>query len=446
MPQNEITILGAGLVGSLLSSMLSKEGFDVSVYEKRDDPRERILDKGRSINLALSHRGIKALKLAGAYDKVAPLMIPMKGRLIHDLEDNQSFQPYGKTNEHINSISRDSLNKLLIQHAEDAGTKLNFKRQCIDIDLNKNEISFLRTESKVSADILIGADGAFSQLRKNMLKAGDFSFTESTLKHGYKELDIPAKNGDFALEPNYLHIWPRKSFMLIALPNTDKSFTCTLFLGFRGEQSFEKLKDSQSISDFFNKEFKGIMDLIPDLVEQFETNPTSSLVTIKTSPWHKGKAMLIGDACHAIVPFYGQGMNAGFEDCTLLLEQGRRMNFDWQKLMPKFSSERKRDVDAISDLAMRHFVEMRDRVVDVQFIKQKKLEARLQAQYPDIWTPLYSMVTFSDTPYSKAQKLGILQEDIIRKLPLDYDPEKQPLEEIITEFNVRALGVQKGYQ
>ncbi|MFY0607826.1 MAG: FAD-dependent monooxygenase [Cyclobacteriaceae bacterium] len=439
MDNKDITILGAGLVGSLLSSMLAKEGFDVNLYEKRDDPRERILDKGRSINLALSHRGIKALKRAGAFEKVAPLMIPMKGRMIHDLNDGQTFQPYGQSGECIHSISRDSLNKLLIQHAEEVGAKLNFKRQIIDIDLTKNEISFLRTEKKVSAEVLIGADGAFSQLRKSMLKAGNFSFTESTLKHGYKELNIrPTKDGDFALAPNYLHIWPRKRFMLIALPNIDRSFTCTLFLAFDGETSFEKLDSDQAIIDFFEKEFKGVHELIPDLVEQFNTNPTSSLVTIKTSPWHKGNAMLIGDACHAIVPFYGQGMNAGFEDCTLFLELGKKMGFDWERLMPYFSKIRKKDVDAISDLAMSNFVEMRDRVVDDQFIKQKKLEARLQQQYPDLWTPLYSMVTFSDTPYSEALRLGKLQEQIIKKLPSDYDPETQPLDKIIAEFNALA--------
>ncbi|WP_421891212.1 FAD-dependent oxidoreductase [Marinoscillum sp.] len=436
MEHKEISILGAGLVGSLLAALLSQKGFGIDVFEMRGDPRSQKIGEGRSINLALSHRGITALKQAGVFEKIEPTLIPMMGRMIHDLQGNLNFQSYGRASQHINSVSRSGLNKLLIDHAESHGVNFHFGHKCGQVDLDGMVMDFEgASDLSVLSKVLIGADGAFSMLRRAMEKTDRFNFHQHYIEHGYKELHIPAINGTFAMEPNNLHIWPRGNFMLIALPNPDCSFTCTLFFPFEGDLSFESLKDDGAVWQFFETYFQDVLPLIPDLVTQFQTNPTASLVTIKTSPWAKGRSLLIGDASHAIVPFYGQGMNAGFEDCRLFMEWGEKLDFDWDKLLPYFSKHRKADADAIADLAMKNFVEMRDKVADDRFVAIKKLESRLQEAYPDSWIPLYSMVTFSDIPYSKAKKLGELQEQIMRALPADFDPMGHPLAPIIEEFN-----------
>jgi len=436
MEHKEISILGAGLVGSLLAALLSQKGFGVDVFEMRGDPRSQKIGEGRSINLALSHRGITALKRAGVFEKIEPALIPMMGRMIHDLKGNLNFQSYGRASQHINSVSRSGLNNILIDHAESHGVNFHFGHKCSQVDLESMVMDFDDPSVRsVSSEVLIGADGAFSMLRRALEKTDRFNFHQHYIEHGYKELHIPAVNGTFAMEPNNLHIWPRGSFMLIALPNPDCSFTCTLFFPFEGDLSFDSLKDDASVLQFFETYFQDVLPLIPDLVAQFQTNPTASLVTIKTSPWVKNRSLLIGDASHAIVPFYGQGMNAGFEDCRLFMEWGEKLKFDWDKLLPYFSKHRKADADAIADLAMKNFVEMRDKVADERFVAIKKLESRLQEAYPDSWIPLYSMVTFSDIPYSKAKKLGELQEQIMRALPDDFDPMSHPLVPIIESFN-----------
>lgn len=438
MPNNErIDILGAGLVGSLLSILLSRKGFEVNVFEKRGDLRNILSGGGRSINLALSHRGIRALQMTEVYDDIRKDLIPMKGRMMHDTEGNLSSQPYGKEDQHINSVSRSGLNKALISHAEDAGSVFHFDHKCEKVNFRETLATYTTEQGKINrtSDVLIGADGAFSAMRKSMQKQDRFNLQQYYIEHGYKELTIGPRDGDFALEPNYLHIWPRGNFMLIALPNPDHSFTCTLFFPFEGKHSFSTLKTDHEITGFFETFFRDLIPIMPDFLSQYHSNQTSSLVTIKTSPWIKNRCILIGDASHAIVPFYGQGMNAGFEDCRLFMEWGERLNFDWGQSLPYFFENRKKDTDAIADLAMKNFVEMRDKVASQRFLDIKKLEARLQAKFDQEWLPLYSMVTFTDIPYSTALTVGQLQEKIMSELPLGFDPEEVDLDEIMKEFN-----------
>lgn len=434
MPQNEISVLGAGLVGSLLGSLIKEKGFSVDVYEMRTDPRSSEVKGGRSINLALSHRGIRALQLAGVYDQIKNELIPMKGRRMHDLNGELYTQPYGKEHEFINSVSRNGLNQLLISHAENRGVNFHFDHKCTDINLDETVISFTNGKS-VRSNVLLGADGAYSMLRQKMEHKDRFNFQQHYIEHGYKELRMEPRNGTFAMEPNFLHIWPRGNFMLIALPNPDCSFTCTLFFPFEGHLSFESLREPNDVEGFFKHYFPDVIDLIPDYLEQFQQNAASSLVTIRTSPWCYNNSLLIGDAGHAIVPFYGQGMNAGFEDCRLFMEWGEELGFDWNKLLVHFSKHRKADADAIADLALNNFIEMRDHVADERFLNIKKVEARLQKAYPDIWLPLYSMVTFSDMPYSQAYKIGKLQKEVMNTLEEGFDPDRVELQPLIDRFN-----------
>lgn len=431
--KDKISIVGAGLVGSLLAVILKKKGFDVQVFEKRKDPRKSAIAEGRSINLALSHRGIRPIKLAGVYDKISPYLIPMNGRMMHDQAGELTYQPYGKEGQFINSVSRAQLNELLIESAKEEGVEVHFDHKCTDVDFGNNIISF-ENGKKVDSDLIVGTDGAFSALRKKLQFTDRFNFSQHYIEHGYKELAIEPKDGDFRLEPNYLHIWPRGNFMLIALPNNDKTFTCTLFFPFEGTPSFDSLSSKEAIDDFFEEYFKDAKELIPDLTDQFSANPTSSLVTTKCDPWHKNRSILLGDAAHAIVPFYGQGMNSGFEDVRLFVEMAEEMNWDWDKLLPSYSSQRKKDADAISELALHNFIEMRDHVGDPTFLKRKKLEARIQEAYPEDWIPLYSMVTFSDLPYSEALRLGKIQKKVMDEV-LASSEEALDFKQIIDRFN-----------
>ncbi|MCG8380223.1 MAG: FAD-dependent monooxygenase, partial [Proteobacteria bacterium] len=343
-------------------------------------------------------------------------LIPMKGRMMHDQKGALTFQPYGKEEQSINSISRGELNKTLISIAEKDGVRFEFANRCENVDLNDCEFQVITDEqtSIHSTDVVIGADGAFSALRKSMEYVDRFDYHQKYIGHGYKELSMPPTNNGFAMEPNYLHIWPRGNFMLIALPNPDQTFTCTLFLGFEGAYSFENLQDPSSVQQFFEVYFPDVMPLVPDLLDQFGKNPTSSLVTIRCHPWYSGRCFLIGDAAHAIVPFYGQGMNAAFEDCRILCEMGKEIGFDWDQLIPTFCDRRKKDADAIADLALRNFIEMRDDVGDVDFLERKKVDALMHEQFGEEWIPMYSMVTFTDIPYHVALERGTLQEEILR--------------------------------
>lgn len=436
--KDKISIVGAGLVGSLIAVILKQKGFDVQVFEKREDPRKSKSVEGRSINLALSNRGIRPLKLAGVYESIEPYLIPMKGRMMHSENGELTYQPYGKEGQFINSVSRAQLNQLLVENAEEAGVEVLFGHKCEDVDFENNTLTF--ADGKVvKSDLIIGTDGAFSAIRKKLQLTDRFNFSQHYIEHGYKELCILPKDNNFQLEPNYLHIWPRGNFMLIALPNNDKTFTCTLFFPFDGSPSFAELNSKAEVMTFFETYFKDAADLIPDLADQFFENPTSSLVTTKCEPWNKGRSILLGDAAHAIVPFYGQGMNSGFEDVRLFVEMAEEMNWNWDKILSAYSTMRKKDADAISELALYNFLEMRDHVGDPNFLRRKELESKIQSKYPKEWIPLYSMVTFSDIPYSEALRLGKIQKKIMDEF-LESDKEEIDFEEIIARFNTLKQG------
>jgi len=416
-----ITVIGAGLVGSLLSIYLAKRGHKVQLFERRPDMRKEKIIAGRSINLALSDRGWKGLEGVGIADEIRKIAIPMHGRMIHDITGKTNFQPYGKDGQAIYSVSRGELNKKLMDLVEaQNNTAIFFSQRCVDIDLEKATALFSDAENKtnkVSSDMIFGTDGAYSELRHRMMFTDRFDYSQDYLKEGYKELTIPpAEDGDWRMEKNALHIWPRGKFMLIALPNFDGSFTCTLFFPFEGEYSFSSLDTKEKMLNFFNKTFPDAVQLMPTLEHDYFHNPTSSLVIMRCFPWsYKDKALLLGDAAHAIVPFYGQGMNCGFEDCTVL-EQIMQQENDWQTIFKKFETERKPNSDAIAELALQNFIEMRDLVADEKFVLRKKIEAKLSAEFPDKWLPLYSMVTFSDIPYSTAWNEGKRQDALMQKV------------------------------
>ncbi|MEO1253343.1 MAG: NAD(P)/FAD-dependent oxidoreductase [Bacteroidota bacterium] len=430
--KDKVSIVGAGLVGSLMAVILKRKGLPVEVFEKRQDPRKSGATDGRSINLALSHRGIQPLQHAGVYEKIKPYLIPMKGRMMHDEKGKLTYQPYGKEGQFINSVSRAQLNEVLVESAEEAGTQIFFDHKCTDVNFDTTQLTFANGK-EVKSDAIIGTDGAFSAIRKHMQLTDRFSFSQHYIEHGYKELNIAPKGDDFQLEPNYLHIWPRGNFMLIALPNSDKTFTCTLFFPYDGNLSFSALNTKEKVLEFFETYFKDVIALIPNLTDQFFANPTSSLVTTKCDPWYRNQTILLGDSAHAIVPFYGQGMNSGFEDVRLFVEHAEKSDWNWYEILPKYSSIRKKDADAISELALHNFIEMRDHVGDPSFLKRKKLEAQIQEKYPEDWIPLYSMVTFSDLPYSEALRLGKIQKKLMDQVLTNESP--VDFKHLIDQFN-----------
>ena len=423
--KKKVTIVGAGLVGSLLSIYLSKRGYKVNVFERRADMRLETMSAGRSINLALSDRGWRGLEGVGIADEIKKISIPMYGRFIHHKDGTNAYQPYGKDNQAIYSVSRADINMKLMDLAEQQeNVNIQFNKKCTLINRKDLAITFednlTKETSNTSADLLFGADGAFASSRLSIqLQSDRFEYNQHYIDCGYKELIIPAgKNGEFLLDKNALHIWPRGSFMMIALPNPDGNFTCTLFLPFEGEKSFSNLKTDKQVEDFFKSEFSDAFTLMPTLISDFKTNATASLVTVKCFPWvFDNKIGLIGDAAHAIVPFYGQGMNCGFEDCVVLNELIEKHNDDWDIIFPEYEQLRKPDGDAIADLAIANFVEMRDKTADPKFILQKKIEAKFSQHYPDKWIPLYSMVTYSPhIRYSTALKEGQKQQKIMDEI------------------------------
>lgn len=423
-----ITLIGAGLNGPLLGLEMARRGFKVQIFERRPDMRQVRMSVGRSINLALSTRGIHALTQAGLWDGMRKIVIPMKGRMMHSIRSELTFQPYGKDeSEVINSISRANLNIALMDAAEEAGVKIFFQQRCIGIDLKTGTLRF-RDESAaanhtVETAIVIGCDGSASAIRNEMLKLNRFNFSQQYLDYGYKELTIPAgPGGQHMLETCALHIWPRGNYMLIALPNIDGTFGCILFLPFEGTDSFEQLNTAPEMLGFFLSRFPDAVPLMPDLANNFFANPTGSMATIKCSPWHaECRVLLLGDSAHAIVPFFGQGINCGFEDCTSLLELLDRHGPDWKRVFPEFEAARKVNTDAIADLAVENFVEMRDRVADPRFLLQKKVELALEARYPQTFVPKYAMVTFHRIPYSVALRRGRTQERILADLCAGID-------------------------
>ncbi len=424
MAQKEVSIIGAGLVGSLLSIYLSKRGYKVNVYERRPDMRKEDISAGRSINLALSDRGIKALEEVGLMDEIRKICIPMHGRYLHNADGSTAFQPYGKEGQFINSVSRGELNKKMMDLAEQHGAEILFNEMCKSIDWNKQELitesTITHQLSSINYQLCFGSDGAYSAARlAHHLQHDRFQYQQYYIDFGYKELCIPpGANGSFQIEKNALHIWPRGNYMLIALPNMDGSFTCTLFFPFEGEPSFSSLDTKEKLRSFFDKTFTDASALMPSLEEDFFHNPTSSLVTVKCYPWVRENSFaLIGDAAHAIVPFFGQGMNCGFEDCSVLNGLIGKHGENWSSILAEYQELRKPDADAIADLALNNFVEMRDKVADPKFLLQKKIEAAFSKKHPDKWTPAYSQVTFSPhIRYSTALKNSIRQEGIMQQI------------------------------
>ncbi|TDI95953.1 MAG: FAD-dependent monooxygenase [Caldithrix sp.] len=423
MSQNQITLIGAGLAGSLLSIYLAKRGFEVEIFERRPDMRSAEISAGRSINLALSVRGLHALEKVGLKERIMQIAIPMKGRMLHSLTGELNLVPYGrKESEVINSVSRAELNMQLMSAAEQQGVEIHFNQKCTGMDFESGELKLhdevTNQDSVTQKEIVIGTDGSASAIRNDMARALDGNFTKDDLEHGYKELTLPAgRNGQFLLEKNALHIWPRQSYMLIALPNSDGSFTCTLFFPMRGDLSFESLKTKKAVLAFFKEQFPDAFELMPALVEDFFTNPTGALATIRCQPWHlAGKACLLGDAAHAIVPFFGQGINCGFEDCTVLDECIEKQSGDWQKIFQEFGTLRKINTDAIAELSLTNYFEMRDHVADSKFALKKQVEFALEEKYPEKFIPKYSMVSFHRIPYSVALAKGKVQEKILAEL------------------------------
>lgn len=417
------TVVGAGLVGSLWAVYLSKRGYKVDVFEARPDMRKASLSAGRSINLALSDRGWKALEKVGLKEQIHEVAIPMYRRVMHAVDGSLTYQPYGKEGQAIYSVSRGGLNQVLMNLAEKEGNvNIRFEQKCQSVDLEKGSATFINRDTKEkitsSEGLLFGTDGAFSAVRKTMQRTDRFTYSQEYIEHGYKELSIlPNPDGSHKIEKNALHIWPRGEFMLIALPNMDGSFTCTLFHPYGGEVGFDALDTDEKVVSFFKNTFPDAYELMPNLLDDWHENPTSSLVIIRCFPWTKnGKVALLGDASHAIVPFYGQGMNAGFEDCTVFDEILDETNEDWPEAMKRYEISRKPNGDAIADLAMRNFVEMRDLTGDPEFLLRKKIEGKFSKLHPEKWLPLYSMVTFSHIPYAEAMKEGERQDAIMAKI------------------------------
>jgi kynurenine 3-monooxygenase len=418
-----IAIVGAGLTGPLLALSLAQRGFKVDVYERRPDMRIDEISAGRSINLAVSTRGIHALRDAGLWNDMRNIIVPMKGRMMHSVGGELTFQKYGKNEtEVINSISRANLNVALMNAAESHGVQFHFNERCIGVDLKtpsvylRNEVSDKKT--MIDSSIVIGTDGSASAIRLEMLKVGQFNFSQQYLDYGSKELTIGAgPDGSHRMDPHALHIWPRGSYMLIALPNIDGTFACILFLPFEGENSFKEISTEAKLRDLFETQFADVVPLIPSISKQFFENPTGSMVTTKCWPWTvDGKVLLLGDAAHAIVPFFGQGMNCAFEDCSCFLELLDKVGPDWPRLFRELEVMRKANTDAIADLANDNFIEMRDKVANPRFLFKKKVELALEERYPHTFVPRYAMVTFNRVPYAVARSRGETQDRILDEL------------------------------
>jgi kynurenine 3-monooxygenase len=418
-----VNVIGAGLSGALLAVLLARRGLRIDLYERRADPRQGQPESGRSINLALAARGIRALERAGVMERVRPLLIAMRGRMVHELAGGTTLQPYGqREHEVIWSVGRADLNRLLIDEAaRHATVRVRFNQQCLGADLQHDRLHFRDHASggvhETALTPTIAADGAGSAIRASLASAGRLAVREDWLDHDYKELSIPAVAGSHALEPHALHIWPRGGFMLIALPNTDGSFTATLFLARTGAASFASLATPEAVAAFFAREFPDAVPLMPRLLEDFTHHPQSQLGTVHAASWHSGgRVLLLGDAAHAIVPFHGQGMNAAFEDCVALDALFDRHD-GWEELFADFERARRPDAAAIAQMALENYVEMRDAVRDPGFLRRKSLAMALEQRFPDRFIPRYSMVMFHpEIPYAEALRRGAVQDEILAEL------------------------------
>ncbi|MDF2176811.1 NAD(P)/FAD-dependent oxidoreductase [Aliiglaciecola sp. CAU 1673] len=422
MTDNRITLAGAGLVGSLLAVFLAKRGYQVGIFERRPDMRRTDISAGRSINLALANRGIRALEAVGLMEEVNKLLLPMRGRMVHDLQGNSNFQAYGqKPHEVIYSVSRAELNKLMLNAAEQSGrVKIHFEHQVTGLDLDSNRLSVSGPDGQSREhpfNRIIGTDGAGSAVREALMaKAGRYN-KEEPLGHCYKELCIPpGPNGSFQIAKDALHIWPRGGFMLIALPNLDGSFTVTLFMPNQGDISFGSIDTADKLDSFFSTYFADLKALIPNLQQEYFDNPTSRLATVRCAPWHyQDKALLLGDAAHAVVPFHGQGMNCGFEDAldfSKVLDEEQ----DWARIFEKTENLRFANGNAIADMAIENYLEMRDSVLQSDYLLKKQIAFKLEQWFPERFTPRYAMVMFHHLPYAEAQRLGEIHKKILAQL------------------------------
>ena len=442
--KNKIIIVGAGLCGTLLAVRLAQRGYKVSLHEKRADMRKKHVDAGRSINLALSARGLMALERVGLKEVVLEECIPMRGRFIHPLNGESFISPYsGRVEDYINSVSRGGLNSMLLDEAEKLeNIEMHFNNKCLGVDLKEAKATFknLITGKTVEeqGEIVIGTDGAGSAVRQSFMRNTIpllFNFSQNFLRHGYKELSIlPTENGGYRIEKNALHIWPRGSFMIIALPNLDGSFTVTMFHPFEGENGFNQLDSEEKVRAFFEAHFPDLIPYMPHYVEEFFENPVGTLGTIKCFPWQAyGKTLIMGDASHAIVPFYGQGMNASFEDVRVFDDVLNELEgkADWEQIFTHFQNLRVKNANAIADLAIDNFHEMQDRVDDADFIKKRKLEMKLEQTFPDYYSK-YSLVTFRpELQYATAMKLGRAQDELLLQICEGKEVEELDLEEVM---------------
>ena len=449
-----ITLVGAGLVGSLLAVLLAKKGFNVEIFERRPDMRRHDISAGRSINLALANRGIYPLEQAGLMEKVRPILTTMKGRMVHDLAGTENFQSYGQKDEEvIYSVSRGDLNIICLDAAEETGlVTIHFEKKCELVNFDKKELTIKDEKSgKVFQhpfERVIGTDGSASAVREAIHHVSSKQLDILQLGHSYKELRIPpAENGEFQIDQHSLHIWPRGGFMLIALPNEDGSFTVTLFMPTEGNMSFQQMDSANKVEAFFAEQFADTLPLLPDLSKDFFDNPTGQLATVKCSPWHfDGHALLLGDAAHAVVPFHGQGMNCGFEDALALAEtigNTKQDDIDWKQVFTEVDQLRKENGDAIADMAIENYITMRDSVRDEKFLLRSALAFELESRFPERFCPRYSMVMFHRLPYAEAKARGVIQESILQELTKNVtdirDVNFSLAEKLITDKLTRVL-------
>lgn len=417
----KMVLVGGGLAGSLMSIYLAKRGYDVHLYERRDDMRRGNYQGGRSINLALSTRGITALEKVGLVDDILNISIPMYGRMMHSTEGELNYQAYGRDDQAIYSVSRGELNIRLLQLADAyPNIHMYFNHRCTHMDIEANEALFIDdkgNEVRVNGDVFLATDGAFSAIREAMIKNPRHDFSQNYESHGYKELEIvPGAGGEFQMMETALHIWPRSSFMMIALPNPGGNFTCTLFLPYEGEVSFEHLQTDEQIMSFFKTYFNDAIPLMPNLLHDFKNNPVSHLATMRTYPWVRNKSALMGDAAHAVVPFYGQGMNCSFEDCVVLDQCIEAFQGNWDNILNAYQKSRKPNADAIADLALQNFIEMRDLVGLPEFLNKKRIEKILVDNYPGLYRTQYERVTFSNDGYRDALLAGAKNDAFIQHI------------------------------
>jgi kynurenine 3-monooxygenase len=423
------SIVGAGLVGSLWAVYLSKAGYKVKLFEVRDDLRKADISAGKSINLALSARGWKAFRTVGVDQEIEKIAIPMFGRMMHDLDGNLTFQPYGKEGQAIYSVSRGGINAKMMDIAEKYGeAQIFYNERCTGADMEKGIVYLENTKTgektEVQSDVVFAADGAFSAVRYNaMQKMPRFNYSQNYIQDGYREILLPANpDGSYKLDKNSLHIWPRGRFMLIALANEDGSFTCTLFMPHdHDENSFANLRSTKKVNDFFRNTFPDFYEMMPNIADAWEDHPLSSLAIIRCYPWTYGKVALMGDAAHATVPFYGQGMNSGFEDCSVMWELMQEYGDDWKTIFQRYQELRKPNGDAVQELSLDNYYVMRDYVADPQFLLQKRFERRISELYPDTYIPLYSQVSFTHIPYAEAYKKGKEQDAYIKGVMQEND-------------------------